>query len=99
MGKKKKLKNHDSSLQYIWLHKSLNMSVHENLALTLNLSFDFENIPQWWNQTVGPQPKLVPPYKCTCHNITLYLNFCFTITVTHNLNHNNYNQPTVIARK
>jgi hypothetical protein len=101
MGEKK-IKSHESSLRDIWLHKPLNISVRENPALTLNLSFDFENITHWWNQTVGPQPKLVPAhnlYECTCHNIILYLNFCFTIPVTHNLNHNNYNQPTVIACK
>jgi hypothetical protein len=99
-GGEKKLKNHESSLSYIWLHKSLNISVRENLALNLNLGFDFENVSHWWNQAVGPHPKLVPAgnlYECTCHNITLYLNFCFTIPVTHNLNHSNYNQPIVTA--
>jgi hypothetical protein len=102
-GGEKKLKNHESSLRFIWIHKSLNISGRENLAITLNLSFNFENVSHWWNHIVGPQPKLVPVqnllYECTCHNITLYLNFHFTIPVTHNLNHNNYNQPTVIACK
>jgi hypothetical protein len=40
-GGEKNLKNHQSALRYIWLHKSFNISVRENLALILKPIFDF----------------------------------------------------------